>query len=110
MSLGVETNVNKVSYDQLLVDAHFTYRRVGVRAGNFSDIVSGMSAVISFVLLKSVLEKSTVISRTQTYVLNSKTGGLRRFWVLSCTMSSVEIRIVCHGHERIQGRTADNRV
>ncbi len=95
--------VNKVSYDQLLVDAHFTYRRVGGRAGNFSDVVSGMSAVISFVLLKSALENSTVISRKQTYVLNSKTGGLRRFWVLTCTISSVEIRIVCHGPRKNPG-------
>jgi hypothetical protein len=88
---------------------HFTYRRVDVRVVDFSGVVSGTSAVIS-VLLYSALEKSTVTSRKQTYVLNSKADRLRRLLLLIYTISSVDIRIVCHGHEKNPGRTADNRV
>src|SRR5215469_821320 len=79
----------------------FAYRRVGMRVVDFSGIVSGMSAVIS-VLLHSALEQSTITSRKQTHVLNSKADRLRRLWVLIYTISSVEIRILCHGHERTQ--------
>jgi hypothetical protein len=80
---------------------HFTYRRVDVRAVDFSDIVSVLSAVV-FVLLQLALENSTIVSRKQTHVLNSKTDRLLRLWVLIGTISRVEIRIVCHDHERIQ--------